>query len=475
MIIHSQTWLRDSHGLFDYEATKLTKTTIKSSSPCYILRRDQEVLSSPTHPTNLSEVRLLLHLQIIEGHFAASPALPSSIPRSTSYEKPWLVVRSLNSSRGYQITEGDVLKMGRLKFRVKELRGADPSKQVKNFCLSDLIAFKDDDSEDDSDREDCEKFSLPCRICLSENYTKDNPLICPCNCDGTMKYIHLRCLQRALRSKVTTRASESTLSFSWKVMNCDLCMKPYPYRFILGEQSIELIQIPKPPEKFIILEGLCKDKNASKWLHVICLNSKDSIRIGRANECELRMTDISVSRMHGNIKLIGELFYLEDKGSKFGTLVQIKRPVALDPPNELSIQSGRTLLNLSIKKPWSLIPACFRSSSSPYDILSSPYTEGVVPLLPINTGIPLSISDTEELLSRAGINRVRSQNYKSNDNLLFEHGQLGANSSLDDEGIDGVQAAQEIEVAANEAAEVQPGNQEAEDDIGEYRRSHSSV
>ena len=439
--------------------------------------------TSPTYPTSLSDTRLLLQIQLIEGHFAASPAIPT-IPtnptnpisnlQSSSYEKAWLVVRSLNSSRGYQITEGDVLKMGRLKFRVKELKGADPSKQVKNFCLSDLIAFKDD-SEDDSEDEDCEKFSLPCRICLSEKYVKDNPLICPCNCDGTMKYIHLRCLQRALRSKVTTRSSESTLSFSWKVMSCDLCMKPYPYRFILAEKSIELIQIPKPPEKFVILEGLCKDKNASKWLHVICLNSKDSIRIGRANECELRMTDISVSRMHGNIKLVGENFYLEDKGSKFGTLVQIKRPVALDPSNDLSIQSGRTLLTLSIKRPWSLIPACFRSSASPFDILSAPYTQGVLPLLPINTGIPLSISDPEELLARAGINKVRSEKYKNNDNLLFEHGQLGANSSLDDEGIDGVQAAQEIEVAANEPARVEPGHQEAGDGVGEFRRSISFV
>jgi hypothetical protein len=451
----------------------VTKSTIKSTSSCFIQRRDQEVTISLTHPTNLPEVRLLLHLQVIEGHFAVSPVFPPSGGRSPSYEKAWLVVRSLNSSKGYQITEGDVLKMGRLKFRVKELKGADPSKRVKDFQLSDLIAFRDDES-DDSESEDCNKFSLPCRICLSEKYKDDNPLICPCNCDGTMKYIHLRCLQRALRSKVTTRASESTLSFSWKVMSCDLCKKPYPYRFILGDQNIELIQIPKPPEKFIILEGLCKDKNSSKWLHVICLNSKDSIRLGRANECELRMTDISVSRMHGNIKLVGENFYLEDKGSKFGTLVQIKRPVALDPSNELSIQTGRSLLTLSIKKPWSLIPACFRSSSSPYDLLSSPYTEGVVPLLPINTGIPLSINDAEELLARAGINKCRSEKYKNNDNLLFEHGQLGANSSLEDEGIDGVEPVQAIEVAAEENAEPLP-QENISDDIGEHRRSHSFV
>jgi hypothetical protein len=365
---------------------------------------------------------------------------PSSLP-----EKTWLVVQNLPSNKGYQLTEGDVFKTGRLKFRVKELKGEDPSKRQKEFCLSDLLNFKEQTEESDDEAPGLQ-FQLPCRICLSEGFTSENPLICPCNCDGTMKYIHLHCLQRALRAKVTTRSSESALSFSWKTMSCDLCKKPYPYRFILGNKTIELVQIPKPPEKYVILEGLCKDKNSSKWLHVISLNNKNSIRLGRANECELRVSDISVSRMHGMISLVGGKFMLEDKESKFGTLVQVKRPVALDVDNELSFQTGRTLLSVSVKKPWSLIPACFRPSASPYDIFSAPFKPGVVPLLPINTGIPLSVSDTDELLSRAGVTSGKQTEYKTNDNLMFEHGELGNNSSVEEEE-GGVEAAQEISVA----------------------------
>ena len=103
--------------------------------------------------------------------------------------------------------------MGRLKFRVKELKGADPSKGITNFALSELLNFNDQNDESDDESQGI-KFTLPCRICLCENYTEDNPLISPCNCDGTMKYIHLKCLQRALRSKVIARASESAISFS---------------------------------------------------------------------------------------------------------------------------------------------------------------------------------------------------------------------------------------------------------------------
>ena len=83
---------------------------------------------------------------------------------------------------------------------------------------------------------------------------------------------------------------------------------------------------------------------------MICLNNKNSIKFGRANNCELRMSDISISRLHGVIKLIGENFYLEDKESKFGTLIQVKRPIALESGNDIYLQAGRSLLNISIKK-----------------------------------------------------------------------------------------------------------------------------
>ena len=42
--------------------------------------------------------------------------------------------------------------------------------------------------------------SPTCRICLSEDQEKENPMISPCKCDGTMKYIHYLCLKEWLQS-----------------------------------------------------------------------------------------------------------------------------------------------------------------------------------------------------------------------------------------------------------------------------------
>ena len=48
----------------------------------------------------------------------------------------------------------------------------------------------------------------------------------------------------------------------------------------------------------------------------------DGIKIGRGHECEIRITDISVSRNHARIDKIAEDYYVFDNKSKFGTLVK---------------------------------------------------------------------------------------------------------------------------------------------------------
>jgi len=43
-----------------------------------------------------------------------------------------------------------------------------------------------------------------CRICLSEE-EPGNPIISPCNCTGSVKYIHLDCIREWLEGKKTQK------------------------------------------------------------------------------------------------------------------------------------------------------------------------------------------------------------------------------------------------------------------------------
>lgn len=58
---------------------------------------------------------------------------------------------------------------------------------------------------------------------------EDNPFIDPCLCSGTMKYIHVKCLQFWLASKITTKkASEVCKTLTWKNLECELCKFEFP-------------------------------------------------------------------------------------------------------------------------------------------------------------------------------------------------------------------------------------------------------
>lgn len=145
-----------------------------------------------------------------------------------------------------------------------------------------------------------------------------------------MKYIHLKCLQNWFKSRVSKRASGNSISIFWKPLDCELCKKPYPNYISINGQAIALIEIPKPRGHFIILEGLSKERTSSKGLHIISMMEKAVVRIGRGHDSDVRISDISVSRNHATLNLKNRFFYIEDQKSKFGTLVQVKRPVALD-------------------------------------------------------------------------------------------------------------------------------------------------
>jgi hypothetical protein len=71
--------------------------------------------------------------------------------------------------------------------------------------------------------------------------------------------------------------------------------------------------------------------------------------VGRGHDKDVRITDISVSRFHALIKKnsYGE-YYLEDNNSKFGTLVQVKKPYMMISNMVNCFQIGRTLLEVCL-------------------------------------------------------------------------------------------------------------------------------
>ena len=74
------------------------------------------------------------------------------------------------------------------------------------------------------------------------------------------------------------------------------------------------------------MESLALEKNSSRTIHVLAFNQlEDTFTMGRGHESQVRVNDISVSRMHALIKFKENGIYLQDNKSKFGTLVLMRQ------------------------------------------------------------------------------------------------------------------------------------------------------
>ena len=206
-----------------------------------------------------------------------------------------------------------------------------------------------------------------CRICYADNNTDENPLICPCICKGSMKYIHYMCLKSWLNSKIEEELSDDStekdntecISYNKNCICCELCKTKYP-DYIIHNNIYYNILFYKPQYKeYIIFESMKVGRDKSKYYHVLNLDDKDFVNIGRANECELSLAELSVSRFHCMIHKDQGQLYLEDNTSKFGTLVLVQnRNMIVNDYRSLRLQVNKTFIKFKLELPFSFALNC---------------------------------------------------------------------------------------------------------------------
>merc|ERR1712000_359493 len=128
---------------------------------------------------------------------------------------------------------------------------------------------------------------------------------------------------------------------------CDLCKSCLPAKAGDADGLQPLVTLPQPQAPFIVLEGRAKGEKA---LHVVSLAQSQTASLGRSNQCDVSIPDVSLSRTHAKIHFENGEFVLEDNKSKFGTLLALKQRRHVEPGCRLSIQSGKTLLSLEVRQ-----------------------------------------------------------------------------------------------------------------------------
>ena len=206
-----------------------------------------------------------------------------------------------------------------------------------------------------------QKTKPTCRICYGEDSCEENPLICPCICKGSMKYIHYQCLKNWLNAKIEEELSEDSternpdcITYNRKDISCELCKEKFP-DYIIHNNIYYNILFYKPKfEEFIIFESMKSSIVKNRNYHVLSLDNKNFISIGRAGECELSFAELSVSRNHCLIHKEKGKLYLEDNTSKFGTLVLIQnKNMVINDFMTLKIQVNKTFVKFKLDIPFS--------------------------------------------------------------------------------------------------------------------------
>jgi len=109
--------------------------------------------------------------------------------------------------------------------------------------------------------------------------------------------------------------------------------------------------IHEDADRFLVIESVTN--SSSKTIHVINFGLASTVKVGRGSQCEVRITDVSVSRHHSTLELVSQInsegkqemhLIVSDEQSKFGTLVFIRKPIKLAKGVKSYVQVGRTLL-----------------------------------------------------------------------------------------------------------------------------------
>ena len=138
------TWNKDSHGLFDYENNQYEMKKFQISHAAKIYRINNDIIPTtkeevPVHENHKTEFLLSISQDTMarEKFFVNNnqPAQPSLSQNHNIY----LIVRSLKAAdgknqRGYALTPGDVIKLGRIEYRVIETQVGQNNLSVKKVA-----------------------------------------------------------------------------------------------------------------------------------------------------------------------------------------------------------------------------------------------------------------------------------------------------------------------------------------------------
>ncbi|KAF4697342.1 hypothetical protein FOZ62_000309, partial [Perkinsus olseni] len=254
----STTWTRDSHDLFDYESQHVVRRDFALNQTVRFVRRNDEVRTDDASvdavpPREQSDY--LMKCINFDSRYMIQPAEKQSDACRLVPKKLWLVIKELGP---HTLSEGDIIKLGRFKLRVRQLCGDSEDQLVRpDLSGSDSATAVARCAPPEAD-------GMPCRICLLEasGSDEDDPLIEACACRGSIRYVHLGCLRHWIQGRLFLGGNDGHTdphTYLFRQLTCELCRTSYPMNVVLPDGSTtQLVPMPETKAPYLVLENMMR-------------------------------------------------------------------------------------------------------------------------------------------------------------------------------------------------------------------------
>lgn len=345
----------DDLNVFDHRSRMvavLRVETPKDFSPCALFTDGDNFKLAPTQNLTQLDVSssLLVVSRELETFVIKKPTENLSVEsRLLNADETgfWVSIKDKEelSFKGVVMNLGDMFVLGRKILRIRSLNLVQGDKDIYEM-------IEDQKSHQDMGKASGVSLNM-CRVCHSEESDAEgNPLLSPCKCTGSLKYIHFYCLRKMVENnKFVQIKSLFSISYNLKALHCEICLVNFPETLYKDGRRYPMINEDCINPPYVIFEVSTKSRKRMHSIHCIKLNVNNFISIGSSQISDIKIKDNFISPQHAKIRLTSNGIFLSDEGSQYGTF-KFYRSIRFHMKMSTVILSfGRILLKLETNYP----------------------------------------------------------------------------------------------------------------------------
>ena len=344
-----------------HEKIKSREIEIKKSCSIYIDKNNNKIYSDNSYPKD-SIIDLLFKINI------DNQITSINIPKQ---KKIYLLLKGKldeELKKLYKINEGDIIKIGECHIKIlKIILPTNINNKNNIYNLNDnekLTELKENNNNlENSLITSSQTISnkIYCKICYSTFNSLEDPLINPCKCSGSMKYIHLSCLKHWIKSKIESmndsNAMKYSYSYSHEQLFCEICSEKYP-EYIKYNNKYYNIKYNIPYKHYFLFNIIIWNNITTFVYNLDFFMSQKFISIGLSDMCDITITDVLLSDIQCVFNLKKEGIFLEDYMSKYGTYIKINKDNININFNKIKFVVDRIFFSCKIKKSFFSFGCC---------------------------------------------------------------------------------------------------------------------